>query len=64
MDTIDDDPHILYPFELFDPIRKRWHRARWKATKADIETRGGRITGPGYLPTGGGQFMPPTGAER
>jgi hypothetical protein len=29
----------LYAFEYFDPIRKRWLRGRYIATKADIEAR-------------------------
>jgi hypothetical protein len=49
MDT-NDDPRVLFPFELFDPLKKRWRRARWKASRKDIEARGGRIVGPGWIP--------------
>jgi hypothetical protein len=55
MDT-DDDPRTLYPFELFDPVKTRWRVALRKATRSDIEARGGRITGPGWLPPPSGQF--------
>ena len=61
MDTDQDDPRSLYEFELRDQFTKRWRRARWKATKTDIEKLGGRIVGRGVVPRGGGQFMPPTG---
>lgn len=29
----------LYPFRHFDPVRKRWVKARYKATREDIATR-------------------------
>ena len=45
---------VLYPFEIFDPIRKRWRPARWKATAEDIAARGARICGPAEIRAGGG----------
>jgi hypothetical protein len=51
-----EDRSTLYPFEIFDPLKKRWRRTRWRATMADIEARGGRIVGPGWLPNPTGQF--------
>lgn len=45
----------LFPFDLPDPFKPaRWRRARWKATRADIETRGGRIVGLPEVRSGGG----------
>lgn len=43
----------IFPFRFFDPIRGRWIKARYKATKAEIVARYERweITGPGWTPT-------------
>lgn len=27
----------FYFFNLFDPIRKKWHKTRWRMTEADIK---------------------------
>jgi hypothetical protein len=42
----------LYPFRFFDPIRKRWVDARYRATRADIAAHYEKweITGPGWIP--------------
>ena len=41
-------PLVLYPFRFFDPIRKRWVRARYVATLQEIAERQEKweITGP------------------
>jgi hypothetical protein len=46
----------LFPFEYFDPIRKRWVQARYRALFDAIADRGQpfRITGPGWSPSAGG----------
>jgi hypothetical protein len=38
----------LYPFSYFDPLRRKWMKARYVATLADIEARytQSRIEGP------------------
>lgn len=38
----------MYPFSYWDEVRKRWVRARYLATMADIQTRYAkhRIEGP------------------
>ena len=58
-----DTPRELFPFRYFDPIRKRWMDARYKATREDIAARYEKweITGPAERRDGaGGQFEPPT----
>lgn len=42
----------LYPFRFFDPVRRRWVDARYKATQDVIATRYEKweITGPGWIP--------------
>jgi len=30
---------LLYPFRFFDPIRRRWIRARYLAERREIESR-------------------------
>ena len=44
----------LFPFRFFDPIRRRWIRARYKATPEEIAARYEKweITGPGWTPSG------------
>lgn len=51
----------LFPFRFFDPIRKRWVPARYKAMREDIAARYEKweITGPGWTPSPvGGSFVP------
>ncbi|WP_171090378.1 hypothetical protein [Usitatibacter rugosus] len=61
----DDNPKAIFPFDYFDPIKRRWVRARWKAKKADIEARGGRIVGPGWVPRDvDGRHGPSTDTDR
>lgn len=45
-----------FPFELPNPPYKKsgWHRARWKATRDEIEKMGGRICGPAEVRSAGG----------
>lgn len=52
MTVTDDDPRALYPFRFFDPVRKRWINARYKATREAIAQRYEKweITGPGWIP--------------
>lgn len=41
-------PLELYPFKYFDPVRKRWAKARYRATREEIAARypqGWEITG-------------------
>ena len=33
------DPLVLYPFRYFDPVRNRWIKARYVATKEEIAAR-------------------------
>lgn len=42
----------LFPFKFYDPLRKRWIRARYKATREEIAARYDKweITGPGWRP--------------
>lgn len=48
----------LFPFKFFDPIRKRWIVARYKATREEVAKRYEKweVTGPGWAPSavGGG----------
>jgi hypothetical protein len=51
----------LFPFKFFDPIRKRWIVARYKATPGEIGARYEKweIIGPGWTPSpAGGSFVP------
>ena len=43
----------LFPFKFFDPIRKRWIQARYKATREDIAEHYEKwqIIGPGWTPS-------------
>ena len=45
--------HELFPFKFFDPLRKRWIQARYKATREEIAARYEKweITGPGWIPS-------------
>jgi hypothetical protein len=45
-----------YPFELPNAphLKAGWHRARWKATREEIERLGGRICGPAEVRSGSG----------
>jgi hypothetical protein len=49
------EPLELYPFSYWDEMRKRWVKARYVATKADIEARHPkhRIKGPPEIRAGG-----------
>lgn len=42
-------PNELFPFKFYDPIRKRWIPARYRATREEIASRYEKweITGPG-----------------
>lgn len=42
----------LYPFRYFDPLRRRWVTARWKASIEALCERDEpfQITGPGWTP--------------
>lgn len=42
----------LFPFKFYDPIRKRWIQARYKATREDIAARYEKweIKGSGWTP--------------
>jgi hypothetical protein len=42
----------LFPFRFFDPIRKRWVEARYRASREDIAQRYERweIIGPPWVP--------------
>lgn len=54
----------LFPFKYWDPLRKRWVQARYKATKADMAARYEmwEITGPAWTPTDvDGRDKPPSG---
>jgi hypothetical protein len=42
----DDESIVRYPFRLRDPLTGEWHRARWKASLEDIDSRGGIVDGP------------------
>jgi hypothetical protein len=46
-------PLLLYPFRYFDPVRKRWIRARYVAERHVIESSYARweITGPAEIRT-------------
>jgi hypothetical protein len=48
------EPLELYPFSYWDEMRKRWVKARYVATKADIEATHPkyRIEGPPETRTG------------
>jgi hypothetical protein len=51
----------LFPFKFFDPIRKRWVPARYKATPEEIAARYEKweIIGSGWTPSQiGGSFVP------
>jgi hypothetical protein len=55
-------PEPLYPFSYYDALRGRWVRARYKASRADIEKRYAqfRLEGEAEIRTGGGAgFRPP-----
>ncbi|MFZ3320734.1 MAG: hypothetical protein WA190_00070 [Usitatibacter sp.] len=43
----------LFAFEYLDPVRRRWIRARYKATREEIAKRYEKweITGPGLTPS-------------
>jgi hypothetical protein len=48
--------HELFAFKFFDPIRRRWIAARYKATREEIAARYGKweIIAPGWTPNGVG----------
>src|SRR5947207_15310765 len=50
-------PLLLYPFLYFDPVRKRWIRARYVAERHESESRYAQweITGPPEIRTRGGE---------
>ena len=50
-------PLLLYPFRYFDPVRKRWVRARYVAERHEIESRYEQweITGPPEIRSRGGE---------
>jgi hypothetical protein len=59
----DTPPIVLYPFSYFDPLRRRWIRARYVATLEDIRARHPehRLEGePEIRETGRNGFMLPT----
>ena len=43
----------LYPFRFYDPLRKRWIQARYKASREEIAARYEKweVTGPGWTPS-------------
>src|SRR5260221_14711972 len=43
----DDEPIVLYPFRLRDPLSGKWYRARWKASLEEIESHAGEWVGDG-----------------
>ncbi len=54
-------PPLLYPFRFRDPLTGKWVRARYKASRSDLEKRYAEweITGPGEMRHDvGGSFNP------
>lgn len=43
----------LFPFKFYDPLRRRWIQARYRATREEIAARYElwEITGPGWTPS-------------
>jgi hypothetical protein len=61
MPTNDEPPIVLYPFRFVDPLTGRWVRARYRATREEIEQRYARweITGePETIGVRSGSFNP------
>lgn len=57
----------LYAFSYFDPIRRRWVKARYRATVEDIAARYPqfRLEGAPEIRIGGKSgFKPPTGSSQ
>ena len=57
-----DAPDPLYPFSYYDDLRRRWLRARYKASLKDIQARYPQYRLEGEPEIRGqsmGQFMPP-----
>jgi hypothetical protein len=54
-------PLLLYPFRYFDPVRKRWIRARYVAERHVIESTYAQweITGPPEIRTGSATMFSP-----
>jgi hypothetical protein len=54
-------PLLLYPFRYFDPVRKRWIRARYVAERHEIAERYAQweITGPPEIRTGSATMFNP-----
>jgi hypothetical protein len=52
---------LLYPFRFFDPVRKRWIRARYVAERHEIESRFAQweIIGPPEIRTGSATMFNP-----
>jgi hypothetical protein len=57
------DRNELWEFRYFDPLRKRWIKARYRATREDIAGRYAeyQIEGQPEVRKPTGQVLPPTG---